>query len=98
MKKSQGEHAEPIASISNGALQIDLSGMRSTQLMVIVTEREPSPLDSGRYSFELDAGRIHRLGLAENPPSGEYTVVVLDPEKPERPPRVSHIQIREVRG
>ncbi len=98
MKNEQNVHDDRIASISDGALQIDLSGMRSRQLMVLVTEREPSPLDSGHFSFELDAGRIHRLGLAENPPSGEYTVVILDPEKPERPPRVSHIQIREVRG
>lgn len=97
MKKEQDGHGEPIASLRDGRLEIDLSGIAGTRLMAIVVGREQSLLDSGRYFVELDAGRIHRLSLAENPPPGQYTVVVLDPEAPRSTPRVSLIQIREIR-
>lgn len=98
MSKQQGPDGEQVASISDGALQLDMSVIDARRLMAVVAGHEPSPLESGRYFVELEGGRVHRLSLAENPPAGEYTVVVFDPEEPGRPPWVSRIQVRDIRG
>jgi hypothetical protein len=91
-------HEEDVVQLSDGSLQIDLRDVDGDRLTAIVGGGDSSPLDSGRFFVELVTGRVHRLGLAENPPAGDYTVVVLDPEAPRRPPWVSRIQIRDIRG
>jgi len=65
--------------------------------MVVFLGGEHSPLDSGHHFVEFEGGGVQRLSLASNPPGSEYTIVILDPEQPTSPPRVSHIQIREIR-
>lgn len=87
-----------LVQVSSGSLQIDLRDAEGDRLTAILAGRDISPLDSGHFHVELETGRVHRLSLAENPPSGDYTVVVLDPDAPRRPPSVSHIQIRDIRG
>lgn len=98
MNKEQAMREQDLVHVSNGSLQIDLRDVEGDRLTAIVGGRDTSPLDSGQFVVELEAGRVHRLGLAENPPAGEYTVVVMDPDASRRPPWVSRIQIRDIRG
>ncbi len=98
MSQHRKFHEQDLVQLSDGSLHIDLRDVDGVRVTAIVGGGDASPLDSGRFFVELVTGRVHRLGLAENPPAGEYTVVVLDPETPHRPPWVSRIQIRDIRG
>jgi len=97
MKNAADSKGDRIATVSNGELQLDLTGFEARRALAVITGAEPSLLDSGDYVVELEGGRVHSLSLAANPPAGDYTVVILDPNDPGMLPETAEIQIREHR-
>lgn len=93
-KQGSNEHW---VTVKGREVVIDLSDAEARRVMVIFLGGGRSPLDSGHHFVEFEGGSVKNLSLASNPPGSEYTVVILDPDEPTRPPRVSRIQIREIR-